>query len=102
MTEAIQHSDREARIAAHRLEECETRIAESRKAAKWHGLFAVLGVSPASLVPMVGLGVDFGAVAILGASAAVVGLESWRYFRARGELRDAESERERLLAGPGG
>ena len=99
MTDVVPQRDREARIAALRLEECEARIEESRKAAKWHGLFAVLGVSPASLIPMVGLGIDFGALAIVGVSAFVVSLETWRYLRARSEVREGEAERDRLLSG---
>ena len=99
MPDALEPRDRDAAFPATQLADCEARMEAARKAANRHGLFALLGVSPASLLPMIGLGIDFGAMAILGAGAVVVGLETWRWARARAEYRAAEEERTRVLEG---
>ena len=80
------------------LQMCDERIKAAEKASSRHGIFALLGASPATLLPMLGVGIDFGPMALLAASACVVGLEGWRYFRAQAEVRDALEERARLTA----
>lgn len=74
----------------------EARIHEAKREATRHGLFTLLGASPATLIPMLGVGVDFGMGALLAASVLVSGLEGWRWFRADREVKQAEADRERL------
>lgn len=86
-----------AAMLQQELQICDERIAAGEKSARWHGIFALLGASPAALLPMVGIGIDFGPMAVLAASACVVGIEAWRYRRAQAEVEDAMEERARLL-----
>lgn len=97
MSDAVPPVKPEATQLARQLDACGSRIELARKAAHRHGIFALLGVSPASILPMVGLGIDFGRIGLLGATLVVGGLETWRWVRARAELRDAKAERTRIL-----
>jgi hypothetical protein len=55
-----------------------------------HGFFAFMGVSPAALLPMLGL---FGGGSIplgITLAACVTGLEGWRYFKANRDVYDLD------------
>ena len=88
----------QSRDLALDLQICEEEIAEHRRAARRHGLFTLLGASPASVLPMLGLAADFGFQMVVVASVFVAGLEAWRWVQARADQRTAEQKRERLVA----
>ena len=84
---------------SHEIEllELADRIESKRRAASRHSLFAILGVSPAWILPMAGLATDFGLGIAIVASVLITGLESWRADQARADLREAEEAQQRLL-----
>lgn len=77
----------------------ESEIKALRRRKNRHTLFALLGVSPAAVFPMLGLAVDFGWEIVGVASVFVVGWEAWRAVEASADLREAELERDRILSG---
>lgn len=79
------------------LREVEAQLARSRRARDRHAVFALLGLSPAAVLPMLGLAIDFGFEVVLIASVFVSGLESWRAVQSGADAREAEEERRRLL-----
>jgi hypothetical protein len=83
--------DRAGRILMAELNAAEARMHEEDRAASRHGLFALLGASPATLLPLFGIGLDLGPSVLLVASVGVALVEGWRSIRARGR---AASERE--------
>lgn len=95
MTEE-QRSLSERSEVALRLSENEARIADARKAVRRHSLFALCGLSPAAVLPILGLGADFGFEAAVLASVLVTGVESWRAVQAKADLREAEARRKEL------
>jgi hypothetical protein len=80
-----------------RLAEYDAQIAESKRKSRRHWLFATLGLSPAALLPILGLGMDFGPEIAVLATVFVTGIESWRAVQARADGKEAEEERRRLL-----
>lgn len=77
---------------------------ESREAAaRRHGLWAVLGVSPAALVPLIATASDFGVTALVAGSILVTGVEAWRALRARASAArirtDLDATRRRVESG---
>ena len=97
MSDAVQRDGSEASRLAVELRDWDERIKSAQRAADRHGAFALLGVSPASVLPMLGMGIDFGAAALIGASVVVGGLETWRWIRSRSQVRTLREERARLV-----
>jgi len=69
------------------------RLAERRAAARRHGTWALLGLSPAALIPLVLWGNEYGVIGAVAASALVTITETWRAFKAG---RDADRIEVRL------
>jgi hypothetical protein len=97
MSELSRPGARAAKSREIRLAEYDAQIAESQRQSRRHSLFAVLGLSPAALLPILGLGMDFGPEIAVVASVFVTGIESWRAVQARADQREAEEGRRRLL-----
>ena len=72
------------------LVELNREIEAKRRSCRRHGIWALLGVSPAALLPILGLAVDFGGGVALAACVFVSGLESWRAVQAHADLKEAQ------------
>ena len=83
---------------ARTLVELEAQIQERRRSARRHTLWAMLGVSPAGLLPMLGLGWDFGFGGVVVAGVFITGIEAWRAVQAHADLREAEEAVRKLAA----
>jgi hypothetical protein len=97
MSELSRPGARATKSREIRLAEYDAQIADSKRKSRRHSLFAVLGLSPAALLPILGLGMDFGPEVAVAASVFVTGIESWRAVQARADQREAEEGRRRLL-----
>lgn len=64
------------------VEELEERARLRRSAARRHRLWAVLGVSPGALIPLLVSVRELGAAGAVALSVLVVGVEAWRWIRA--------------------
>jgi hypothetical protein len=69
-----------------------------RASARRHALWALLGVSPGALVPLVGSAAEFGFAGLLAIGVAVFGIEGWRSIRASREAAKLERQLEQLDA----
>jgi hypothetical protein len=78
--------------------EVEAEVGERRRAARWHTLWAFLGVSPAGALPMLGLGWDFGFGGVMMAGILITGIEAWRAVQAQADRREAEERLRQLRA----
>lgn len=76
--------------------ELQAEIYDKRRSARRHTLWASLGVSPAGVLPMLGLGWDFGIAAVVSVSVAVSGIEAWRAVQAWADVREAEESLRQL------
>ena len=74
------------------------RLEERERSASRHTLWAVLGVSPAGLLPLIGTASEFGVAALITGVAAITVVEAVRAIRARGEAARLRSQLEELTA----
>ena len=87
--------DPEAALRRADAEDVARLLAERERAARRHTLWALLGVSPAGLIPMIGAVSEFGVPVLVAGMTAIAATETLRAVRARGE---AQALRERLHA----
>jgi hypothetical protein len=62
-----------------------------RKAARRHGLWAVLGLSPAAFVPLILMAHELGIAIAAGCTFFVSGVEAWRAFQAHMDAKECEA-----------
>ena len=74
----------------------EERLERREKDARRHTLWALLGVSPSALIPLVAAGSELGVWAVIVGMLVVVTKESLAAFRAHGEASDLREELHRL------
>jgi len=69
-----------------------------RRAARRHTLWAILGVSPTTLIPLLAAVHDFGPEIVGVAAVVIVAIEGWRAVRARTDAREIEAALEEVEA----
>ncbi len=74
--------------------ELEGAVRRKRAAARRHGLWALLGISPGAAVPLLGSAAEFGVAGLLAIGTAVFVVEGWRSVRATRAANDLERELE--------
>lgn len=79
-------------------DDLEERLRVRRRAARRHTLWAVLGVSPATLIPLLAAVHDFGPEIAGFAAVLVLGVEGWRAVQARADVREIEAALEEVDA----
>lgn len=62
-----------------------------RKAARRHGLWAVLGLSPAAVVPLILTAHELGIAIAAGCTVFVSGVEAWRAIQAHMDAKECEA-----------
>ena len=67
-------------------------VLRKRAAARRHGLWALLGISPGAAVPLLGSTAEFGMAGLLAIGAAVFAVEGWRSIRASRAANELERE----------
>lgn len=72
--------------------ELESAVRRKRAAARRHGLWALLGISPAAAIPLLGTTAEFGVAGLLAIGAAVFAIEGWRSIRANRAANELERE----------
>jgi len=72
------------------LADVERALERARKKEARHFAFAVFGVSPAALIPFLGLALEGEGALLAVLCMMVVIVEGWRWFKARGEVRSLE------------
>ena len=85
---------------AQSIEILEGEIRELRRKKTRHSVFALAGLSPVALLPMIGLAADYGAEVALVLSVFVMGWEGWKAVQAGADIREAESEMRQLRDPP--
>ena len=93
--------DTENRALQKRLEEADadditSRLAERERDAKRHTLWALLGVSPAALIPLVATASELGVWAVLVGMSLVVVKEALAAFKARADVSELREELHQL------
>lgn len=97
MDRSVVPTDRNATdLAEHTLEaldgvELTQELGERRKAARRHGLWAILGLSPAAVVPFIATAHEFGIALASACTVFVSGIEAWRAFQAHMDARECEA-----------
>ena len=81
-----------AAIEASEAAELAVEIEAREQAARRHTLWALLGVSPAGLIPLLAASSDFGVAALLTGAVCITGIEAWRALRARAEAAELRDE----------
>jgi hypothetical protein len=62
-----------------------------RKAARRHGLWAVLGLSPAAVVPFILTAHELGIAVAVGCTVFVSGVEAWRAIQAHMDAEECDA-----------
>lgn len=67
-------------------------LEKRRMAARRHGLWAVLGLSPAAIVPFIATAHEFGIAAASACTIFVSGMEAWRAIQAHMDAKEYEAK----------
>ena len=89
----------DAAVTSSDLEDARGALADAEKRAGRHLLWAANGLSPAALVPFVGLLLEGSVGLVVVLLFLVFLIESWLYLRATSEAQRQRAVVERLLAG---
>lgn len=83
------------------LERAELRqeLEAKRVAARRHGLWAMVGLSPAAVVPLIVTAHEFGIVVASACTVFVSGVEAWRAIQAHMDAQECEARIRAVSAG---
>ena len=73
-------------------EELAIELEKRERAARRHTIWAVLGVSPAGLIPLIAATNDFGVAALVVGVVCITGIEAWRAAKARGDASELRAK----------
>lgn len=70
----------------------EEQLQKRRRASRRHTLWAVLGVSPGAIVPLLAVASEFGITVVAALSFFVAAVEAWRAVQARADAQEIEEK----------